>query len=248
MLVDLFIPCAPKDYIKLPFVLQSVNDYLPDVQAVHVCTPRPYGEIDEYRFPVTFHLDHDVLPFDYTRFKYRPTWVYQQFLKLFQSVTQSEYYLVMDADKFINHRLPLFDNEQPIMYLPNHDQNHDFYFEYSQKMIGVGRVYPHSFLSEMTLYKQSIIDEMLKRSGLSVTGWLEKSVEIIDATVQPADAELYGNFVAATYPDLYQYRILVDEQRGKYNGDWSMLDIVFYVDEMRHRSDIDILSAHSWHD
>lgn len=248
MLVDLFIPCAPKDTGKLPFVLQAVHEHLPDIQAVHICSPSPIDALSDYRFPVVYHLDQDVLPFDFTRFRFRPTWIYQQFLKLFQSVTSSDYYLVMDSDKFVNHRLPLFDDEQPIMYLPNHDQLMPSYFEYSKAMIGVERVYPHSFLSEMTLYKRSIIEEMLERSGLTVAGWLEKSVKIIDVMTCPADAELYGNFVAFSHPDLYQYRVLVDEMRGKYQGDWSTMDLMFYQDEMRHRGDVDIFSAHSWHD
>lgn len=247
--VDLFIPCAPKDYIKLPFVLASVDRYLPDITAAHVVVRERINSIQGFRFPVNYYLDRDVLDFDYTRFKFRPTWIYQQFLKLFQNVTD-DWYLVMDADRFINKPLPLFDGEQPIMYLRDRDEFNAAYFNYSQQMIGVGKVYPRSFLSECTLYSRSLIEDMLVNADYTPREWLDKSAEIIDVLCCPADAELYGSYVHDRYPDLYQYRVLHDCMTGKYtaDGEWMASEIEAFIVDMAARDDVDFFTAHSWHD
>lgn len=247
--VDLLIPCAPKDYAKLPYVLDSVDRYLPDIGAAHIVTPNLVSLEARYRFPLHMHLDQDILDFDFTRFKFRPTWVYQQFLKLFQTVTD-DWFLVMDADRFINKPLRLFDNDKPIMFLRDRDECHYPYFEYSKIMLGIGKWYEHSFLSECTLYSRSLIEDMLLSADLTPHEWLEKSVEIIDATCCIADAELYGSYTYINQRDLYQYRILRDHMLGKYaeQGEWTADEIAAYVSDMAARDDVDFFTAHSWHD
>lgn len=249
--VELVIPCAPKDEVKLTAVLASVEANLTGISAAHVITPNGVTVEGHYSFPVYLHHDRDVVDFDPQRFKFRPTWIYQQFLKLFQNVTATDWYLCLDADRFINRPLSLFEEETPILFLSSRDQGYDFYFEYSKRMIGVGRVYGHSFLSECTLYHKALIREMLDRSGLNQQDFLARSADIIDATCCIGDAELYGNFVWSRYPDLYKPLILRDEIRGKYpeyHGEWTAYEIALYVEEMKCHDDIDIFSAHSWHD
>ncbi len=249
--VELVIPCAPKDEIKLAAVLASVDANTTEISAAHIITPNGVRVDRRYSFPVYLHRDCDVVDFDPLRFKFRPTWIYQQFLKLFQNVTSTDWYLVMDADRFLNQPRPLFEDGQPMMFLSSRDQFYDFYFAYSQQMIGVGKVYEHSFLSECTLYHKMLIKEMVDRSGLNRWEFLARSADIISATCCIGDAELYGNFVWSRYPDLYKPLILRDEIRGKYpeeHGEWSPQEIDLYVEEMRKHDDIDIFSAHSWHD
>lgn len=247
--VDLFIPCAPKDYAKLWYVLDSVDRFLPDIMAAHIVTPTTIERIGGMRFPIHYHLDREVLDFDYSRFKFRPTWVYQQFLKLFQSVTE-DWFLVMDADRFINKPLRLFDGDTPIMFLRDRDENHAPYFEYNRKMLGIGKVFAHSFLSECTLYSRSFIEAMLITADLTPREWLVKSAEIISATCCIADAELYGSFMYDQYPDVYRFEMLRDYMRGKYaeQGEWTASEIAAYVAEMAAREDVDFFTAHSWHD
>lgn len=248
--VDLFIPAAPKDYIKLPYVLQSVARNLQGIAQAHIVTPTPIYIAESYpSFEVVYHLDREVLDFDKTKFKFRPTWVYQQFLKLFQQVT-SDWYLVMDADRFLNKPQPLFDGEHPIMFLRDRDENHAPYFEYNKQMIGVGKVFDHSFLSECTLYSRFEIDSMLLSMGLTADQWLAKSAEIITHDCCIADAELYGSWVTNNLPNLYHFRLLRDHMRGKYadQGEWQSSEIAAYVDEMSYHADVDFFTAHSWHD
>lgn len=246
---DLFIPAAPKDYIKLPYVLQSVARNLTEIGFAHIVTPTPIKIEEEYPFEVRYYLDQEVVSFDKARFKFRPTWVYQQFLKLFQQVT-SDWYLVMDADRFFNKPQALFEGETPIMFLRDRDENHAPYFAYNQQMIKVGKVFQHSFLSECTLYSRLQIEIMLIESGLTIDEWLAKSADIITHDCCVADAELYGSFVYSRQPDLYRFRTLRDYMRGKYanQGEWTSAEIAAYVEDMRGRDDVDFFTAHSWHD
>lgn len=246
--VELFIPAAPKDYNKLPFVLRRVDRFLPDIQAVHVTTPTPLTIAPVYRFPVHMHADQDVLDYDMTRFQFRPHWCYQQFLKLFQRVTSTDWFLVMDADRFINRMLPLFNDDLPIMYLSNRDEYNPAYFAYTEAMLGMSRMYPHSFISEMTLYSRSLVDEMLQAAGMTQQEWLDKSAQIMNVERVIAEPELYGNFVYAKHYGLYHYLTLVDAMHGKYGGDYSDDELTALMAEMEGRSDVDIFSAHSWHD
>lgn len=248
--VDVVIPCAPKDEIKLPFVLDSIERCLTGIEAVHIITPNGIERETRRVWPMFYHNDDEVLTFDWSRIKYRPTWVKQQMLKLFQNVTASEWYLVMDADRLLNQPQELFDGLKPVLFLSSRDQNFDFYFEYTRKMLGVDRTYPHSFLSECTLYNRSLIGWMLEEAGLTVDGWLAKTADITDCSCMPGDAEIYGHWLAARHPDMYECRILKDEIRGKFAdmGEWTAEEMQLYVEEMRPRADIQMFSAHSWHD
>lgn len=245
--VDLFLPAAPKDYAKIPFVLGTVNQYLFDIKAAHVVTPDGVDIKGIYRFPVYSHCDQDVLDIDYQRFAFRPKWVYQQFLKLFQTVT-ADWYLALDADRFLNIPLNCFEGERPVMFLSSNDQNHAAYFDYNRAMLGIDRVYPHSFLSEMTLYHRPLINSLLAAAGMTREEWIEKSYSLITALCCIGDAELYGNFVYSQYPDFYCYRVLRDSLQGKYNGGWNAEEIMRLIDEMKQRQDVEIYTAHSWHD
>lgn len=248
--VDVLIPVAPKDEVKLPFVLDSIEHCLTGIESVHIITPNGITQEKRGAWPIRYYHDDDVLSFDWSRMKFRPTWIKQQFLKLFQTVTSSDWYLVIDADRFINQPQALFEGMKPIIFLSSRDQNWPCYFEYTQAMLGIGRVYPHSFLSECTLYNRALIDEMLDDAGLTVNEWLDKTAQIEDVMCVPGDAEIYGNWIAARHPDFYEYKILTDEMRGRYDyePEWTAQELRDYVAEMKPKTDIDMFSAHSWHD
>lgn len=248
--VDVLIPVAPKDEVKLPFVLDAIERCLTGIEQVHIVSPNGVKHEKRGAWPIVYHRDDDVLPFDWNRVAFRPTWIKQQMIKLFQAVT-ADWYLVIDADRFLNTPQALFHGAQPILFLSTYDQNWPHYFEYSQKMIGVGRVYPHSFISECTLYNRDLITEMLTEAGLTIKEWLEKSAEIINVFCMPGESELYGNWLAAKHPDFYEFKVLRDERRGKepfYHGEWTEDELRAYVADMRVRADVDMFTAHSWHD
>lgn len=247
LIADAVIPAAPKDYNKIPHVLRSIDRYLPDVHTVHVITPDKMKATYSGRLEVVSHADSEVLDFDRSRFAWRPNWVYQQFLKLFQNVTESDWFIVLDADILFNRVISLFEFGRPIMLL-GRDQMHPPYFAFNQKVIGYGKIYPYSFLSECTLYSKAMIREMLETSGYETVGeFLEWAAQIIGPDCCPAESELYGSYVFKKHPELYKVRHLRSSMQGRYGGHiWTEAEITALIDEMSKRDDVDIYTMHTW--
>jgi hypothetical protein len=241
------VPVAPIDISKFPYLISSLVSYT-DTLAIHVITPDP-KQIDipkPIRVPVFVHADDTILKIDRSRLKHRPNWVAQQFLKLFQNVTMTNWYLVIDADLFFNRPVNFFINDEPVMMF-GIDQYHEPYFEFNQRMIGIDRVFPHSFLSECTLYSKYLIEDMLSTSGYeSHDEFIEKAIEIIDGSCYPAESELYGNYVTKAHPGAYLHRKLKASLGGKYcNQEWSKDEIEAQILKIKPQ-DVDIFTMHSW--
>lgn len=242
------IPCAPIDLNKLPFVVESVLTHT-DTIGVHIITPDP-AKVPSLGWTAThvfLHADQEVLNINpKALFKYRPNWVYQQFLKLFQDVTRTDWFLVIDADLLFNHYVPLFVNGRPQL-LFGLNQDIGSYFAFNEKMIGIGKVHHHSFLSECTLYDKMQIRNMLQDNGYrSCMHFIEKAASIIDAECFPAESELYGSYICATQPDLYDFRYLKAALGGKYGGKpWTDDEIRARIREIAPQ-DADIFTIHSW--
>jgi hypothetical protein len=241
--IDLLIPAAPKDYHKLPFVMDLARQHL-DVDEIHVVAPTEL-ELDG----AIVHLDADVLPYDREQMRFRPDWIFQQFVKLFQDVTASDWYLVLDADIFVVKRLPLWNKDgKPVLYL-GRDQNHPPYFTFNQKMLGFGKVYDWSFLSECTLYSKALVRDMLAHCGLTRDEFWRKSAEIIGQGCCMADSELYGSYVKRCQPDVYEIRKLTAKLGGRYKSQpqWTDEEIRQEIAKVKRESpEVDIFSMHSW--
>lgn len=243
---DLIIPAAPKDYNKVPFVIDAVRKFV-DVETIHVIAPNP-DDFGWVRSGVNFHRDADVLPYDRARLRYRPNWVFQQMLKVFRDVTKNDWFLVMDADIFPNRRIPLWNADgQPILYL-GRDQFYDPYFVFNEHMLGFGKVYPWSFLSECTLYSKRLVQDMLAHCGLTLDEFWEKTVEITVQGCRPGDAELYGSYVYQEHPDVYEIKKLNARLGGRYESYvFSDEEIETELKMVREKyPNVDITSMHSW--
>jgi len=241
--VDLIIPAAPKDYNKVRFVIRQARQHM-NLDTIHVIAPEP-DEIGLELDDVVLHRDEDVLPYDRSRLVYRPSWVFQQLLKVFQDVTKNNWFLVMDADIFAVRRIPLWtDDDKPILYL-GRDQHYDPYFTFNEHMLGFGKVYPWSFLSECTLYSRELVREMLACCGLTLDAFWEKTVEITSLGCRPADSELYGSYVYQEHPNVYEIRKLEAKLGGRYRCQgWSNKEIEDAIKKAEVGADL--ISLHSW--
>ncbi len=243
------IPCAPIDLNKLPYVVNALARCT-DTCGVRIITPDPANiplSALLGALPVTVYADEEVLDFDRTRFQYRPNWIFQQFLKLFQNVTSTEWYLVIDADLIFVRHLDFFDKVQPVMTLGN-DQFHEPYFCFNQRMFGFGKTYPYSFLSECTLYNKHIVSNMLEYGGYNdKQDFLEKSAKAIDGGCYPADSELYGSYVYMIDPGIYTFRRISSALGGKYgNRPYTEKEIEDRIAEVTRLGGADVLTVHSW--
>ena len=250
MTFDVLLLAAPKDYSKLPFVLDAVGRNVEGYDDIYVCTPRPL-DISALPLPVKPLLDMNVLDAEPRRWRYRPSWVYQQFIKLFQEATPNDMYLVVDADTIINTPLPFFEDGKPIWWI-GLDQCHPPYFRFSEHMLGIGRAYDRSFIADMFFFSRSMVHDMLDSRGYSVRSFIEESYDVIGDDCYPSEAEMYMNYVYSHHPNAYAIRQLRTAYRAKEHDDplataWSPQEITAVMDQLR-QTDYQTFSLHSWCD
>lgn len=251
---EVVIPVHQKDYSKLPYVLTRLYRYT-EPQLVHLITPEPatLPSLNARLKPhVRVHADCDVLSIPRPKgYKMGRTdshnWVWQQFLKLFQNVTETEWFLGMDADLLMNAPYPLFIEGKPAMVLSrNPFEVHEPYRVFNQVMLGLDKL-PWSHLSDATLYSRSIIKDMLSASGYDVAAFIQRAAEVINPDCYPADAEIYGAWIATKHPALYHYVLLNNEMNGRYRArHYSPHEIEKIMTHFEGNTHIHTISIHSW--
>lgn len=261
---EVVVPAAPKDYNKLPYLVNSIEKYLwpkpSHIYIIHPLTNDIKPSLDVAHTYIDEQLVLNLDPNLATGFRRSP-WIYQQFLKLFQNVTRTPDYLVIDADLIINRDIRVFDvnTRKPYFFLGN-DQNHEPYYRYTQDMFGFGREFNYSFISEMMLFNKEVTYLLLQvfeaqrgnriRFALPTTreykiNWLYYVTcrNACDAWI-PADYEIYGNFVEKYIPSMYIKKYIKNSLRGKYSQ-WTNEELENYIKEMKD-TDYDVITAHTW--
>lgn len=188
---SIFITSAPKDEKKVPFLLESINNCLEGWDDVHLITTANENAI--------------LLRAPFERCSYRRRWIYQQFLKLFQTVTKHDLYLTIDADLVFNRPMPLFENGKRIWWR-GRDQYNKAYYEFNKRLLGLDRLADHTFLMDMNFFDRRIITEMLECLGMTKEVFIERSIDIITHECHPSEADIYGQYCAKYHPDLYEVR------------------------------------------
>lgn len=241
---EIVMPVHPKDFSKLPHVLERAFRFT-DADIVRLVTPDPGRIAHLAHARVRLYADEEVLPVPRDIFTWRQGWIYQQFIVLFQHIAETEWYLGMNADLLMNRHYPVFEDGRPLIVLardPN--QRIKKYRVFNEKMLGVGWAAPFGFLSDCTLYNRAILDGMLVDRGYTLESFMRKAAAIIDRDCEPGDAEVYGNWVWHTNPTLYKTIRLKNWMNGKYGGEE-------YTDHEIERlvaagSTYDTISIHSW--
>lgn len=245
--VDMVIPAAPKDYHKLPYVIAGVREFI-NVETIHVIAPGP-GDLGDHQWSdVVLHGDDEVLPYDRSRLRYRPNWVFQQVLKVFQEITHHDWFLVMDADIFPSRSIPLWTvNHKPILCL-GRDQHHEPYFEFNRQVLGFGKVHPWSFISECTLYNKALVNDLLAYCNLTRDSLWEKMVDIVHSGCYPADSEFYGSYIFHERRDIYEIRHLNTTLGGRYyKHAWTDEELQAEIQSVRvSNPGVHLVSVHSW--
>lgn len=149
-----------------------------------------------------------------------PGWFFQQFLKYGFALTKyaKQYYLSWDADTIPVSDIYFFENGQPL-FTKKYECN-DNYFKTIEKIIGLNKVVPYSFIAEHMLFNTEIVKELLTViSTCNVPGntWFEKIIRAGDYKhIYPpfSEFETYGTYVTTNYPNLYRTRELKTFRRG----------------------------------
>ena len=250
---DILIPAAPKDRNKLKFLLASIEKYIGGFSNVYLVTPdktKIEGELPE-KFPLIVLNDAEVFAINPSvKLKYRPNWIYQQYLKLFQDVTENDLFLTIDSDVIINRPMEMFESDGRKIFWLGWEQNHRPYFEFQEKMLGLPRVYPHTFINDMNFMSKSIIREMLSKSGYTIETFIKESAKLITAECFPGEPEIYGQYVHKYYPNSYSFRQTKSISRGKFTPAfdtviWTDDEIKATMDEFKN-TDVDLFTLHTW--
>jgi len=247
---QIVIPVHPKDYTKLPFVIERALRYT-DASAIHLMA---YETEDIHKYipsdsRVFLHHECNILPEPREIFpdiRQGQGWYFQQFLELFQDVTDTDWYIGLNCDLMMNRRYPVFASGKPMQVL-SRDKNSqkDVYNPFNLAMFPGSHVSPWNYLSDGTLYNKKITREM---AGGDVAGFMHKSAELIridgKPRYTPGDANLYMHYVNNVYPYLYFVVELRNAMNGKYNGEtWTTEELEALLSR---NSDADTISAHCW--
>jgi len=243
---DVLITTAEKDYNKLRFVCNSIVRNIGNFHDVFIISPTSIPNNERYK-NAHYLTDHEVIDFDFSKINkaYRIGWYRQQFIKLFQEVTVDNY-LVVDSDVYINRKIDV-NPENPSFYL-GQDQLHKPYFEFNKKVFNLNRVYPHSFISEIMLFKRELIRIMLSLLKFSdMNEFFNTCVNEINSINDPSsfsEYELYGNYITAYWPTIYHYQQLKVFYKAKLKK-WRQDEIEALIRD-NTSSKYDILTMHSW--
>lgn len=247
------IPVHPKDYTKIPFVVERALRHT-DASAVHLLAYetdniRRYIPSDSRVF---LHHEGDILPESRDIFpdiRQGQGWYFQQFLELFQDVTDTDWYIGLNCDLMINRPYPVFNGRTPLQVL-SRDKNSqkEVYNPFNLAMFPGTQPAPWNYLSDGTLYNKRITRQMAESVGCDVAGFMRKSAELISMDCNPrytpGDANLYMHYVNTVYPTLYTVVELRNSMNGLYNGiEWTTERL---EELLSNNSTSDTISAHCW--
>ena len=248
---DIVIVSHEKDFNNIKFIVEYAEKNL-IFDSIHLILSerKEYGDLEHIKTltkkSIYQHKETDVLKVDKDRIKYRPNWIYQMFLKMFQNVTKNDHFLVIESDCIILNKLDFFEGDKTIFHLCR-DQNNEPYFNFSKKVMGVGREYNHSFIAEFIMYDKKIIKDMILKSGCDTfDDFLELIYKHTDSNCYPADYELYGNFCFKYYPD----KVIMKKSNFNFFGRNSK-QAPFWTDSeinnlINTNKDKDVISFHTW--
>lgn len=201
-MLDVLIPLANKDLPNIGTVIDCARrNVLDGIADIYVVSPERLT-INEPR--VTVLRDCDVLSVEVARLRYRPTWVFQQLIKLLQTVTRDQY-LVLDADTYLLRPVRFVDAGRLTHYL-GREQCHDPYFTFLGHL-GLRRWYPHSFIADFMVFDRRYVTDMLGDRDR----FLALCYERISPTCYPSEYEMFGQYC-------FRHAFNVPMQMTKYDG------------------------------
>jgi len=230
---DVIIPVAGKEVNFVHRVATSLRKHLQEADTIYIITN--YRNIQKikktYRIENIQVIDEDKLlsglsleairniARKYTKCT-SPGWYYQQFLKLGFALSPfaKNYYLSWDADTLLVSDLTFFVDGKPIF--TRKSEYNDNYFYTIEKLLGLKKNVPYSFIAEHMLFYTEFVKELLSAISSSSTigtTWFEKIMRACNYD-HPlpgfSEFETYGTYVQHFYPNAYKTRQLRTFRRG----------------------------------
>ena len=240
---DVVIPCAPKDYVKIRYCVDSLINLKPLPSNIYIVSR------DRLKIPGTIWVNElSAIPISVSKIKYRrPNWIYQQILKMTQDFTENDNYLCIDSDLIINKTLEIINCPDGTVCLPNyfisnHKQNHAPYFTFMERVWNLKKVVDYSFISDITFFRKNILRELIPDSN-----WiLDKCNQYLSEDCLIGEPEIYGNYLAAKYPESFNTMDINVAMYGKFMPDLYTTREIDEIINKEKNSNADIIAIHSW--
>ena len=244
---DIVIVSHEKDFNNIKFIVEHSQKNL-KFDSIHLILSerKEFTDLELIKTltdkPVFLHLESNILKVDKSRINHRPNWIYQMLLKIFQDVTLNDDFLIIESDCLILKEINFFEEDKTTLYLCR-DQHHTPYFNFNN-LLGFGREYNHSFISEFMMYDKKVVQELLNKTNCkTVDDFLELIYLYIDSETYPSDYDLYGNFYYSNYPNKFETKLLNFDMSGRSINYWSDSEIKQLIET---HQDKDAISFHCW--
>ena len=137
-------------------------------------------------------------------------WYLQQFLKFAFALSEycGEYYLTWDSDTLPISKLFFFQDGQPLFTAKK--EYHKPYFETLERLIGLKKTAPYSFIAEHVMFRKDFVLELIEEinnSKVEGENWVEKIINACDFQEDGgpyfSEFETYGTFCTVKHPGYY---------------------------------------------
>lgn len=151
----------------------------------------------------------------------RAGWYFQQLVKLGTPLAVgASRCLLWDADTVLLRPTAFFDGEGRAL-VAREAEHHPPYFRAQERLIGLGKVAPFSFIAQHLPVRAEHLRELLERiapGAVEAGGWVGRTLAAVDpehlAGAGFSEYETCGSFVHAEHPEAVVYRTLPAERHG----------------------------------
>jgi hypothetical protein len=204
--IDVAIPCHPKDYENLQLVIQGVRKSVSNpIGKIYLVTPRDYVIKLQDDFPECHVLsDDEVLNSELLRaiqdscVGSRRSWILQQVIKFRIAMLSTEIAtLVLDADTIlIARRLWVDSRGRQVLCI-----GEDFYLPYKnhQRRVFGGENYLLAFVTHFQLMTKVTLSEIFSPNGHGLVDWIKLGDPDSGSAISEYDT--YGEWLASNRPE-----------------------------------------------
>lgn len=255
---DVTIKSGPKDYHKLPLVINSLRWLSPQPEKIFIITP--YGHMPsgtDYDNKLVRVLDEEAMPgIDRTELKFRPNWSFCALMAITMRIPEQRFYLDVQADNFFVRPLELFNSEgKPRFFLsPQHRHYFPAYWELNKELFGLEQQ-PHpgldrmdSFIIDFLLVDKDVTKDLYGYDSLAEL-WA-RFIRVVSPTHCLSEFDLYAHWCLVFHPKRYEIRKGVPTSwQGKDSsaeGTWTTDEILAEIQFYEQAQTMAAISRHTW--
>jgi hypothetical protein len=228
--LDIVSACRAKDLPVLKLAAENLRRFVP-FKSLRVFTARSnFGEFEAALGSDVMMIDEDTAlngmtleqlrRFSEAGFPQGAGWYFQQFLKLSFAFTETEsdYFLIWDADTIPLRPLQFFDDQDRMLFTKS-TEHHTPYFDTYKNLFGQVAHYEFSFISQHAIVRKSLVREMLQLVEKNIPGnetWPWKIMRSLggDKPNRFSEYETWGYYVKNFHPGAAVYRELPWSREG----------------------------------